>query len=154
VAAGPYRNRPRAAGTIVRRFASSACRTASSGLVSGHPTDPALVGLTYIRRSGAVRKPRMVNFHAEFHGRIHSGPDGAWMSITGQQVNTYGPRPQRIFLMVATRSGLPLSLLHVFADTTATMRVKLLSLLRLVDASGPGLDRAETVTVFNDPRTG
>lgn len=52
--------------------------------------------------------------------------------------------------MDATRSGLPVTVLHVFADTTATMRVKLLSLFTVVDASGPEMDRGETVTVFND----
>ena len=114
-----------------------------------------LVGLpnplaAYIRRSGAVGQPRVVTFHADFHGRIRSGPDAVWMPFTGQQVNTYGPRPQRIFLMDATKSGLPVTVLHVFVDTTATMRVKLLSLLTVVDASGPEMDRGETVTVFND----
>ena len=104
----------------------------------------------YVRRSGAVGQPRVVSFHADFHGRIRSGPDAAWMPFTGQQVNTYGPRPQRIFLMDATRSGLPVTVLHDFADTTATMRVKLLSLFPVVDASGPEMDRGETVTVFND----
>lgn len=104
----------------------------------------------YIRGSGAVGQPRVVSFHAYFHGRIRSSPGAAWMPFTGQQVNTYGPRPQRIFLMDATRSGLPVTVLHVFADTTATMRVKLLSLFTVVDASGPEMDRGETVTVFND----
>ena len=104
----------------------------------------------YVRRSGAVGRPRVVSFRADFHGRIRSGPDAAWMPFTGQQVNTYGPRPQRIFLMDATKSGLPVTVLHVFADTTATMRVRLLSLFTVVDASGPEMDRGETVTVFND----
>ena len=104
----------------------------------------------YIRRSGAVGKPRVVSFRADFHGRIRSGPDAAWMPFTGRQVNTYGPRPQRIFLMDATRSGLPVTVLHVFVDGTATMRVKLLSLVTVADASGPEMDRGETVTVFND----
>ncbi len=104
----------------------------------------------YIRRSGAVGQPRVLAFHADFHGRIRSGPNAAWMPFTGQQVNTYGPRPQRIFLMDATRSGLPVTVLHVFVDTTATMRVKLLSLFTVVDAAGPEMNRGETVTVFND----
>ncbi|XAS75686.1 DUF6544 family protein [Dermatophilaceae bacterium Sec6.4] len=114
-----------------------------------------LVGLpaplaAYIRRSGAVGRPRVVSFRADFHGRIRSGPDAAWMPFTGQQVNTYGPRPQRIFLMDATKSGLPVTVLHVFAHTTATMRVKLLSVFTMVNASGPEMNRGETVTVFND----
>ena len=34
------------------------------------------------------------------------------MPFTGKQVNTYGPRPQRVFIMDATRSGLPVTVLH------------------------------------------
>jgi len=104
----------------------------------------------YIRGSGALGQPRVHSFHADFHGRIRSGPDAAWMPFTGEQVNTFGPSPQRIFLMDATRSGLPVTVLHVFADTTATMRVKLVSLVTVVDAFGPEMDHGETVTVFND----
>ena len=66
------------------------------------------------------------SFSAEFHGRIRSGPDEAWMSFTGKQLNTFGPRPRRVFLMDATRSGLPVTVLHSFKDTTATMRAKVL----------------------------
>jgi len=104
----------------------------------------------YVRHSGAVGKPRVVSFYADFHGRIRAGPSQAWMPFTGKQVNTYGPRPQRAFIMDATRSGLPITVLHLFADTTATMRAKVLSAFNVVDASGPEMDRGETVTVFND----
>ena len=92
----------------------------------------------------------MTSFSAEFHGRIRSGPDQAWMPFTGRQVNTFGPRPRRVFLMDATRSGLPVTVLHSFKDGTATMRVKALSLFSVVDASGAEMNRGETVTVFND----
>ena len=92
----------------------------------------------------------MTSFSAQFHGRIRSGPDQAWMPFTGTQVNTFGPRPRRVFLMDATRSGLPVTVLHSFKDSTATMRVKVLSLFSVVDASGAEMNRGETVTVFND----
>ena len=104
----------------------------------------------YVRRSGAVGKPRVNSFSARFHGRIRSGPDQAWMPFTGEQLNTYGPRPQRLFIMDAYRTGLPVTVLHEFEDTTATMRAKVLSLVPVVNASGPEMDRGETVTVFND----
>lgn len=104
----------------------------------------------YIRHSGALGRPRVVSFHADFHGRIRGDPDAAWMPFTGRQVNTYGSRPQRLFLMDATRSGIPVTILHAFDDARATMRVKLLSLFTVADASGPEMDRGETVTVFND----
>jgi len=104
----------------------------------------------YLRRCGAVGQPRVTSFRATIHGRIRAGATESWMSFTGEQVNTCGADPTRQFFIDATRSGLPVDVLHVFADGHASMRVKLCSLLRLVNAGGPDLDRAETVTVFND----
>jgi hypothetical protein len=104
----------------------------------------------YITRSGAVGKPRVTNFSARFHGRIRSGPGQAWMPFTGEQLNTYGPRPRRVFLMDATRSGLPVTVLHSYRDATATMRARVLSLFTVVNARGAEMNRGETVTVFND----
>jgi hypothetical protein len=40
--------------------------------------------------------------------------------------------------------------MHLFGDTTATVRANVLSSVTVVDASGPEMDRGETVTVFND----
>ncbi len=104
----------------------------------------------YIRGSGAVGQPRVTSLHVGFHGRIRSGPGSAWMPFTGEQVSTFGTRPQRVFVMDATRSGVPVTVLHSYADATATMRGKVLSLVTVIDASGPEMDRGETVTVFND----
>lgn len=133
----------------------AAAALARSGAPSGVVTERDLEDLpgplaTYVRRSGAVGKPRATNFYAQVHGRIRSGPDKPWMTFTAQQVNTYGPRPQRLFLMDATMFGLPVAVLHVYDDTAATMRGKLLSLITVVDGSGPEMDRAEAVTLFND----
>lgn len=118
-------------------------------------TEEDLVGLPgpladYVRASGAIGRPRVVSFTATFHGRIRSAPDQAWMPFSGRQVNTYGPRPQRVFILDARRSGLPVTVLHQYADSTATMRGKVLSLIPVMDAAGPEMDRGETVTVFND----
>ena len=104
----------------------------------------------YIRGSGAVGKPRTTSFSADFHGRIRSAPNKAWMSFTGKQLNTYGENPQRLFIMHARRSGLPVEVLHLYRDATATMQVKVLSAFPIVNAKGPDMDRAETVTIFND----
>ena len=104
----------------------------------------------YVRRSGAVGKSRVTSFQADIHGRIRSGPDAPWMPFTGKQVNTYGLRPQRAFVIDATRSGLPVTVLHLYQDTTATMQAKALSVATVVDASGPEMDQGETVTMFND----
>jgi hypothetical protein len=104
----------------------------------------------YLRRAGSVGQRRVGSFHAHIHGRIRSGSDKPWMTFVGEQVNTYGERPGRLFFMDATMLGLPVDVLHEFVDDAATMRVKVCSLFTMVDASGPDLTRAETVTVFND----
>ena len=110
---------------------------------------PGLVA-EYVRRSGAVGQPRIRSLHASIHGRIRSGENSSWMTYTGEQVNTFGPTPSRLFFMDATMFGLPVDVLHVFVGPAATMRVKLCSVVPMVNASGPDMDRAETVTLFND----
>ena len=104
----------------------------------------------YVRSSGAVGQPRVESVRATIRGRIRAGTDATWMTFTGEQVNTYGPEPCRLFIMDATLWGLPVDVLHTYVGAVATMRVKACSLLPMVDAAGPDLDRAETVTVFND----
>ena len=104
----------------------------------------------HVRRSGAVGQPRVRSVHAQIHGRIRSGANARWMSYTGEQVNTFGPAPSRFFWMEATMFGLPVDVLHVLAGPAATMRVKLCSLVPMVNAAGPEMDRAETVTLFDD----
>lgn len=105
---------------------------------------------SYIRQSGAIGQPRVANFRATISGRIRANPTKPWMTFTGEQVNSFGPNPSRSFHMDATMGGLPVDVLHVYADATATMNVKLLALFPMVNAKGPEMDRAETVTVFND----
>ena len=114
------------------------------------PLPPAIQ--RYIRLTGAVGQPRVRNFRARFHGQIRSGPKARWMAFTGEQHNFYGSAsgPSRFFLMDASMFGLPLLVFHRYVDAHATMRVKVASLLTVVDAKGAVMDSAETVTVFND----
>jgi len=72
------------------------------------------------------------------------------MRFTGEQVNSYGGDPARLFFIDATMAGLPVDVLHVYGDATATMRVELCSIVPMVNAAGPDMDRSETVTLFND----
>ncbi len=103
----------------------------------------------YIRVSGSMGQPRVQNFRAHFHGRIRSGPAARWMPFTGIQYNFYDA-PSRLFYMDATMFGVPVKAFHRFVGPSATMRVKVASLISIVDASGPIMDKAETVTLFND----
>jgi hypothetical protein len=104
----------------------------------------------YVRNSGAVGRPRVANFRARFHGRIRAGATKPWMTGTGEQVNTFSPQPSRFFFLNATLFGLPIDVLHVFRREAATMRVRVCSIVPIVNAAGPEMDRGETVTMFND----
>lgn len=103
----------------------------------------------YVRRSGALGQPLPRSFRATWTGRIRSSASAPWMAFTAEQVNRLD-LPRRHFLMDATMKGLPVAVLHAFDERGATMRVRLLSVVSMVDAKGPDLTRAETVTLFND----
>lgn len=71
------------------------------------------------------------------------------MVFRSEQYNFFD-QPTRLFLMKATRYGLPVEGLHLFRGDSATMQIKLASLLQVVDAKGPKMNQGETVTLFND----
>ncbi len=103
----------------------------------------------YLRTAGAVGQPRIHNFHARFRGQIRSGPTSRWMTFSAEQVNGFD-EPFRLFLMRASMFGVPMEALHRYVGRSATMRVKVASLVQVADAQGPEMDRAETVTLLND----
>ena len=104
----------------------------------------------YVRRSGAIGRPRVTVMHAVMHGRIRSGPDAPWMPFAAEQVNSFAGKWRRLFFMDATMRGLPVDVLHVYDGGHATMRARVCSLIPVVDASGTDMSRAERVTVVND----
>jgi Family of unknown function (DUF6544) len=134
-----------------RRAVAELGRQRSVGIV----TESDLVGLPapvarYVRRSGAVGRPVISNCHVRMHGRIRSGADAAWMTFTGEQVNTFGATPSRLFFIVATMKGVPVDVFHSFIGADATMRARLLSIVTIVDRAGPAMVQSETVTILND----
>ena len=130
--------RTRLAGTSQAPVLTEDALAALPGPVSG-----------YLRAMGAVGRPIPRHLILRWEGRIRGGPDEAWMTFTAEQHN-FLDRPSRYFFMDARRAGVPVDVYHRYVDGAATMRVRLLSLLPLVDARGPEMDRAETVTLFND----
>ncbi len=103
----------------------------------------------YLRYAGVVGTPQVSAFRARMRGRIRGAAEAPWMSFTAEQHNTYDP-PRRSFWMEATRGGLPVDVLHVYDDTGASMRVRLLSMFTMVEQRGPVMTGAETVTLLND----
>ncbi|MET0385898.1 MAG: DUF6544 family protein [Polyangiales bacterium] len=130
--------------------------TALKASLSAAPlTDADLAGLPtqvqrYVRASGAIGAPRVYNLRARWRGRMRGSARDAWMPIEAEQLNTFAPQSVRLFHMRARMKGVPVDVFHRFVASTATFRVRLLSMIPIVEARGPELSRAETVTILND----
>jgi len=103
----------------------------------------------YVRRSGAVGRPRVQRFRAEFEAEMFWEPGGKAMRATSEQVNLLA-RPVRLFFMRARKMGLPVQALHAYAEAQATFQVRVASLFDVVDERGEALSAIETVTLLND----
>lgn len=104
---------------------------------------------TYLRRAGVVGRPRVRNFVVEMDARLNRGPGQPWMETPVLQVS-FVDRPARLFLLKTTMNGLPVTGLHVYADSAARMLIRVAGVYDVVDASGAPFTRAETVTMLND----
>lgn len=103
----------------------------------------------YLRRAGVVGRPRVHNFVVEMDARLNRGPGEPWMDTPVLQVS-FVDHPTRLFLLRTRMHGVPVTGLHQYTDAGASMHIRLLGLLSIVDASGEEFARAETVTVLND----
>lgn len=104
---------------------------------------------TYLRRVGALGRPRVRSLRVLFNAQMRSSATSPWMQSTATQYEFFDP-PARLFYMNATRSGVPIDVFHRYIDSAATFQVRIASLFSMVDKSGPVLTRAETVTLMND----
>ena len=104
---------------------------------------------TYLRRVGAVGRPRARNLRVVFDAQMRSSAKSPWMTATATQYERFGP-PARLFYMNASRSGIPFDILHEYVDGAATFQVRIASLIPMVNKSGTGITHDETVTLMND----
>jgi hypothetical protein len=139
-------------------FRSTYEREVHRGLARTMPmpeiADADLMGLpppvqTYLRRVGVVGKPHVQNFRARLHGGIRKSRDARFMPVRAEQYNFFD-QPSRVFLMDGVTFGLPIQALHIYSERSASMRVRIASLVDVVDARGPEMNQGETVTLFND----
>jgi len=103
----------------------------------------------YLRVAGVVGQARVRNFRVRMHGRIRSDRDGRWMPLTAEQYN-FVDEPARFFYFSASMWTLPVQGYHRYLGAFATMTVKAAAVVPVVQASGPEMNRGETVTMFND----
>lgn len=108
---------------------------------------PALVQ-NYIRYTGALNKPKVKNMKLRFDAEMRN-EDQVWFKLTTEQYNFFDD-PERLFFLKARFKGFPTEGYHHFNKDKAYIKIKLLSMIPVVDISGKDLQNAETVTFFND----
>ncbi|MBC7745650.1 MAG: hypothetical protein H7096_11155 [Flavobacterium sp.] len=102
----------------------------------------------YIRYTGAINKPKVKNMKIVFDGEMREkGKD--FFKFQSVQYNFFDD-PTRLFFMKAKMVGIPVPGYHCYQNERATMQIKLLGLFNVVNIEGVEMNKAETVTVFND----
>ena len=102
----------------------------------------------YIRYAGAINKPKVKNVKVVIDGEMRDkGKD--FFKFTSVQYNFFD-NPARLFFMKGKMFGITVPGYHYYHDATAMMRIKLFGLFNVVNIKGTIMNKAETVTVFND----
>jgi hypothetical protein len=119
-------------------------------LLSKEETDhlPACVQ-KYLGYTGTIGKSKPQNICIEFDAEMYRKPGNKPMKSHSVQYNFYG-NYSRLFLMKASKTGIPFSALHLYINGQAIFQVKVAELFKVVDITGEELTTAETVTLLND----
>jgi hypothetical protein len=103
----------------------------------------------YLHFVGCVGRPRVWNYRLHFRGELRNDADSRWMKISADQQSFVDPAA-RLFLVKGSMVGLPFEAFHRYVGAAATFKVRLASLLTIVNAAGPKMNQSETVTLLND----
>ena len=102
----------------------------------------------YLKYAGVVNKPKVRNVRIVFEGQMRE-KGKAWFPFTTLQYNFFDD-PARLFFMKATMFGLTVPGYHRYSRATATMDIRLFGLYSVINLAGESMNKAETVTLFND----
>jgi len=103
----------------------------------------------YLAYTGAIGKSKPQNVFIEFDADMYRKPGDKPMKSHSVQYNFYG-KYSRLFLMKASKMGIPFRAMHLYRNNQASFQVKIADLFKVVDISGEELTKAETVTLLND----
>ena len=103
----------------------------------------------YLNYTGAIGKPKANNFRIVMKGKLRKNEQSEWMSFKSEQHN-FMHNPTRLFFMNAVMKQLPVAGYHCFKNGDAFMDIRLFSIFKVQYQEGADMDKAETVTFFND----
>ena len=102
----------------------------------------------YLKYAGVINKEKVNNVKIVFDVEMREkGKD--WFKATSVQYNFYD-EPTRLFFMKAKMFGMTVPGYHRYVEAKATMDIRLFGLFPIVKQSGDIMNKAETVTLFND----
>jgi hypothetical protein len=102
----------------------------------------------YLRYVGVLNKPKVKNMLIVFDGEMRE-KGKEWFKFRSVQYNFFDD-PTRLFFMKANMFGVTVPGYHNYHVATASMDIRLFGLFPIVQVKGTEMNKAETVTVFND----
>ena len=102
----------------------------------------------YLKYAGVLNKPKLKNIRIVFEGQMRE-KGKEFFPFTCKQYNFFD-EPTRLFFMKAKIKGMTVPGYHRYTNTIATMDIRLFGLFPVVKRAGKDMDKAETVTLFND----
>lgn len=103
----------------------------------------------YLDYTCATGKSKPQNVCIKFDADMYRKPGDKPMRSHSVQYNFYG-NYSRLFLMKASKIGIPFRALHLYINEEAIFQVKVAEMIKVVDVKGEELTTAETVTLLND----
>lgn len=102
----------------------------------------------YLKYCGVINKPRVKNMRVVMQGEMRSKKQD-WFPFITVQYNFFD-EPTRLFFMKGKMFGINVPGYHHYINKTAVMDIRLFGLKKIVYQQGPEMNKAETVTLFND----
>ncbi|KAA0254911.1 MAG: hypothetical protein EDM75_10870 [Chlorobiota bacterium] len=102
----------------------------------------------YLHYTGVVNRARLNSVRIVFVGQMRQ-KGKEWFNFRSEQFNFFDDLA-RLFFMKAKMSGITVPGYHKYQDTKASMDIRLFGLFSVVFEEGEIMDKAETVTLFND----
>ncbi|TGL20086.1 hypothetical protein EHQ46_11900 [Leptospira yanagawae] len=103
----------------------------------------------YLQYTGVLGKPQTTNMRILFDELMYKTPNSEPMVSSSEQYNFFND-PSRFFYMKASMMGVPFRVYHSYANEKASMVVKIVSWIEVVNVDGEELTNTETVTLLND----
>lgn len=111
--------------------------------------DLPLIIRKYLKYTNVIGSEKVVTYNVKMTGEMKLDQEKPFAPVIMEQKSYAGPTT-RLFYIKMMFKGLKIAGLHHYENAKASMVIRILDLLKVVDEQGESMDMAETVTVLND----